>query len=536
MKKLFTFLLCAGYLCIQAQPLKLSWAKQMGGAGHDGKIAIELDHPGNIYTAGWFEGTADFDPGPNVNNVTSYGMQDVVICKYAATGAFVWARSIGGPGRDYITDIALDPSGNIFATGYFNGTADFDPGPGTYNLTSAPGDTSDSFVCKLDPNGNLLWAKQFGKARGYGTYKMTVNKAGASYVTGLFEGTADFDPGTNAHLLKAGGLQDGFILKLDANGNFEWAKQLEGTGNGYALIRCIDLDEAENVLVGGSFWGTFDLDPGPSVLSVTSLGWRDILILKLDANGNLLWEKHFGGKETEDVNALRIAKSGNIYLSGIFGDTTIDVDPGPDVYHLPFNGWTDFFLMKLDKQGNFRWCNAYGGDEYDSGESIDFDSLEQVYLAGRFRTVVDFDPGPATFTLSTIGSGADDSFLMQTDSSGKFIWASQIKGNMNYGRDVKVNQTSEVLMVGGFQNPTDMDPGPGVLVFNPPSGLPDAYLLKLEHDPTVGIKEISPWQLTCYPNPFQNEFYLKVENMKISCLRLFNVIGQEIIDLFHKSA
>ena len=109
---------------------------------------------------GSFQGTADFDPGAGTFNLTSAGDYDIFISKLDSSGNFVWAKSLGGTGYDVSYGIALDSGGNVYTTGSFSGTVDFDPGAGTFNLTSAG--TGDIFVSKLDSNGNFVWARSLG--------------------------------------------------------------------------------------------------------------------------------------------------------------------------------------------------------------------------------------------------------------------------------------------------------------------------------------------------------------------------------------
>jgi hypothetical protein len=123
------------------------WAKQMGGTSDDSGQGIAVDAAGKVYTTGYFRGTADFDPGPATFNLTSAGGFDIFVSKLDNAGNLVWAKQMGGPGHDQGWGIAVDGAGNVYTTGWFAGTADFDPGPGTFNLSRAGG--PDIFVSKL---------------------------------------------------------------------------------------------------------------------------------------------------------------------------------------------------------------------------------------------------------------------------------------------------------------------------------------------------------------------------------------------------
>jgi hypothetical protein len=188
------------------------WAKQMGGTDYDVGQGIAVDMAGNVYTTGYFQGTADFDPGPGSFNLTSTGNEDIFVSKLDSAGNLVWAKQMGGTSGDAGQDIAVDAAGNVYTTGFFYSTVDFDPGPGTFNLTST-GDT-DIFVSKLDSAGNFVWAKQMGGTDPDAGYDIAVDAAGNVYTTGYFWGTADFDPGPGSFNLTSAGFSDIFVSKL----------------------------------------------------------------------------------------------------------------------------------------------------------------------------------------------------------------------------------------------------------------------------------------------------------------------------------
>ena len=131
------------------------WAKSMSGTGADIAFSIFIDSSGNVYTTGYFTGTVDFDPGAGTSNLTSVGSTDIFISKLDSSGNFVWAKSMGGTGTDQANSISIDSSSNIYTTGYFAGTVDFDPGAGTSNLTSASG-SNDIFILKLGDTAPTL--------------------------------------------------------------------------------------------------------------------------------------------------------------------------------------------------------------------------------------------------------------------------------------------------------------------------------------------------------------------------------------------
>ena len=148
---------------------------------------------------------------------------------------FVWANQLGGTGSDIGYSIASDASGNVYTTGYYSGTVDFDPGPGVFTLTSA-GATNDIFVYKLNATGNLVWAKSLGGTGAEMGLSIAVDASGNVYTTGQFQGIADFDPGVGVVTFTSAGNYDIFVSKLDASGNYVWAKCFGGTALDYGSV------------------------------------------------------------------------------------------------------------------------------------------------------------------------------------------------------------------------------------------------------------------------------------------------------------
>ena len=248
------------------------------------------------------------------------------------TATFAWtpttpqvsASAFGGTSTDNGNAIAVDAAGNVYTTGYFQNTADFDPGIGISNLTSASLNGNDVFVSKLDSSGNFVWARSFGGTSTDTGNAIAVDAAGNVYTTGYFKGIADFDPGAGTSNLTAVGNQDVFVSKLDSSGNFVWAKSF-GAGSDDDATG-VAVDASGNVYTTGTFRSTVDFDPGAGVSNLTAVQ-PDVFVSKLDSSGNFVWAKSFGGTSTDNGNAIAIDASGNVYTTGYFY-VTADFDPG----------------------------------------------------------------------------------------------------------------------------------------------------------------------------------------------------------------
>lgn len=257
------------------------WAKAIRGSNNNIGSSISTDLSGNVYTAGSFEGTADFDPGIGIINLASAGENDIFIQKLDASGNFVWAKRMGLWYFDAATAIKVDDLGNIYTTGYYSFTVDFDPGVGVHNLESAGFAPYDIFIQKLDSDGNFVWAKSMGGSYDDLGYSIALDAAGNIYSTGRFHATADFDPGVGVENLVSGGSNDIFILKLDPSGNFVWAKSVGGVGSGSDIGFSLTVDGSNNVYTTGLYRYTVDFDPGAGVSNLTTVGNDDMFIQKL---------------------------------------------------------------------------------------------------------------------------------------------------------------------------------------------------------------------------------------------------------------
>ena len=325
----------------------LVWARAFGGTQADSGWSVAVDGSGNTYTTGSFNGTADFDPSSNTTNLISAGGNDVFVSKLDASGNLVWARGFGGTVEDISQSVAVDSSGNVYTTGYFNGTADFDPGSGITNLTPAGG--NDMFISKLNASGNLAWAKAIGDVDPDIGRSVAVDGSGNIYITGNFNGAVDFDPGSGSTILTSAGNNDVFMLKLNTSGNLVWARAFGGASSD--IGRSVAVDGSGNTYVTGHFQGTADFDPGAGFDNQTSEGNNDVFLSKLDASGNLLWAKTFGGPNSHIAVSVAVDGSGNTYITGYFVGAT-DFDPGPGTANLTSSSTNDMFVLKLDALGS----------------------------------------------------------------------------------------------------------------------------------------------------------------------------------------
>ncbi len=470
--EMIILLIMIGNMHAYSQSQNWLWANAIGRTSYDFGYSI-VDASGNTYTTGQFAGTVDFDPGAGTSNLTSAGGLDIFISKLDGSGNFVWAKTLGGTGYDAGFAIVLDASGNVYTTGSFSGTADFDPGAGTFNLTATG--TFDIFISKLDSSGNFVWAKAIvATVRSYADF-IAIDATGNVYTTGYFTGTADFDPGAGTFNLTPVNGDDIFISKLDASGNFVWAKKMGGNSNEFGVS--ITLDASGNVYTSGSFQGTADFDPGSSTFNLTPAGGWDNFISKLDSLGNFIWVKKMGGTANDEGYSIKTDAYGNVYSTGYFNGT-VDFDPGAGTFNLSSAGSEDMFISKLDLFGNLIWAKKIGGSSRDFGGSIAIDASGDIYTAGNFQGTVDVDPGAGVSNLTSVGHF--DIFILKLDSSGSFVWVKAIGGTAwDQGVSLALDASRDIYVTGLFHSPS-ISIGSSTLTNADPTGnTADIFIAKL---------------------------------------------------------
>jgi hypothetical protein len=440
-----------GFVAKYSHSGTLIWA-QSTGLGMEGGLCIAVDGTGNVFIGGGRneDGNPDvgrvakFDAAGNLLWITdvignsrggtnyvrgiavdgsgnsyvtggTFNWQDIYVAKLDPAGSQVWLNTVNsvGSGFDIGWAIALDSAGGVYVTGSYSGTADFDPGPGSYLLSSMNGRGSvpsdDVFVLKLDTDGVFAWAGSMGSANGDDSGSgIAVDSSSNVYLTGgwgaSFLGSAgsnDFDPGSGAVKLSHAGGSDAFVLKLDANRNLVWAKNIGGPN--YEVGHDITVDASGNVYTTGYFEGTVDFDPGKSKSLLASAGASDIFVSKLSNAGNSIAAVRMGGTNSDTGTGIVLDASNNVYTTGSFQGTG-DFDPGPGTFNLTSAGGFDAFLSKLTQAGAFAAGMSSALMPATSTQSASLGSLAPEGLDGSFPLfarfifdptldlVKDFDP------------------------------------------------------------------------------------------------------------------------------------------------
>jgi hypothetical protein len=422
----------------------VEWAKRFGDKESQSSTDIAVDSAGNILVVGTYHGQIDFGSQPP----TSAGGKDVFLAKLSPDGDFRWSRTMGDALNQYATGVVADGSDNVIVLGHFEGYADFGGGP----VMSAG--LNDIVVAKLSSDNVPIWTKRFGSAAEERSYALAVDFSDNVLIAGFAAGDVDFGgpaligpnglvfaklTGAGGHiwsrrfnadaadLLEAvqiaadpsGGVvfttsfggsiyidsttettsaddRDLLVVKLDPMGLPSWSLALGDGSLQYG--KGVAVDGEGNVFVAADLFGSVDI---PNA-TLTSAGSSDVLLLKLNPSGEVLWAKRFGDANEQTVSGIALDDSGNILMTGAFKGI-LDFGGEP----LESAGADDIFVVKLDVSGNHRWSRRFGGAGAQTATAVAADRSEYPVVAGDLF-------GDATFGAEPLTSaGSDDVFVLK---------------------------------------------------------------------------------------------------------------------------
>ncbi|MRG94153.1 hypothetical protein [Polyangium spumosum] len=374
------------------------WAKHFGDSAEQFRTTVAVDKVGNVALAGGWDGALDVDgkTSPVVG-----GLIDAYVVKLDASGLGQWAYRAGDADVQYATDVAFDPDGNVIVVGVAKGNVDFGDG-----VVTAPSAGTDIFVLKLDPGGQHLWHQRVGRAGSEdwrnpsvavavmpsgdivltGTLSGTLTFSGCAlptyggtdafvarlapdgtcvfgktfgpaddqaahgvaigpgeeiYVTGDFQVGLDLGGGT---LLEGRGGSDLFVLALDGAGKHLWSQRFGSVG--HQVGRSITVSPSGDVVVGGEFRGALEFYGEDAIISAQSgSGPSDVFVLKLDAEGRVLWGKGFGGDEWQGATTVLCDSKDQVLVGGWF-ERDLPLSSGETLTNSSMNG-TDGFVFAL---------------------------------------------------------------------------------------------------------------------------------------------------------------------------------------------
>jgi hypothetical protein len=356
-----------------------------------------------------------------------------------------WARTFGGAGDDQGNAVTADSFGNVYVTGNFKGTVDFDPGPDTWIMTSNA-DSQDAFVSMFDPQGNLIWAKAWGGPGTENAEDIFFNKE--IYVVGSFEGTTDFNPGSAVNNQFSKGGSDAYATCLDMDGKYLWATSWGGTKDDQAFSVTYDFSNLR-IMVTGYFQDSVTFPGGQSA---TSKGGMDIFLVDVAEGHNMLGT--YGGTDNDVGVGLARNITGTVLLTGGFS-SDVNFNPGGFGGGRHSAGSTDAFLAEYDlasgdKPAN-QAINTWGAGGADQGNAVCVHTFD-IYVTGFFCGSVDFNPGSGTDILASAGSG--DGYVCHYTTAWTYKGATQFGWNDVFARDsgqeITVDGSGNVYVAGNI--------------------------------------------------------------------------------------
>jgi len=351
-----------------------------------------------------------------------------------------WLKTYGvGGAPQTVYDLAITPEGDIIVVGGFGATIDL--GGGDIASTG----NYDIFVAKIDPLGNLVWAKRYGDASLQQALAVAVDAAGSIYFGGRIYGAADFGNGV---LLTSAGSDDAFVVKLDPNGGAIWGKAFGDAGS--QQVDAIAVTKANQVVIAGSFGGTVSF--GGSTF--TSAGGDDIFVAKLDESGFHSSSRAFGSTGYEAIRDIALNDAGQVFVTGVF-DTTLTIGGQT----LTSQGSRDVFAAELSPNLSPLWANGWGDPSFQEAFDVAVAPNGDVYLAGAFEGSIVF----ANEVLNTAGASARALYVTRIASTGDaVVWAKSFgdaTAVVGLGQLAVDTAADQVVIAGSFTGGIDFGGG-----------------------------------------------------------------------------
>jgi hypothetical protein len=386
---------------------EFKWVKTIGGAENDTGTALATDSLDNVYIVGTFSGTVAVD-AKSGTNLTSPSGTGVFVCRFNSDGVFGWARSMAGNGNVQGFAVGLDPVGNMYIGGSFDGQIDFNRIEGKDLITTWG--QLDGFVTKLTTEGAYGWTKVYG---GVGPDEITAIGAeitGNIYLAGYFALTMNINPGGTTENVIAQGAANAFIVKLNPSGQKIWSKVIIGQGKDQILALAVN--DLGFLVVGGVFEQTFQ--------SQTSNGKSDGFVSLYSTDGSNLWTRTFGGTEADMVNGVAIDSNSNVYATGSFTGTVNFRQSFGGFDSKISAGLTDAFAVRILSSGEYGAATTAGGPKADAAYAISYNPMTiTLFWAGSFQDTANLDPRYYLGTLVNtntvekhVSFGSDDCFLI----------------------------------------------------------------------------------------------------------------------------
>ncbi|MCB0766542.1 MAG: T9SS type A sorting domain-containing protein [Flavobacteriales bacterium] len=525
MRNTLLSLLVTSTIAGTAQPIGNEWLLRFGAEAT--RIVALPD--GHAFIIGRHNGPLDYDPGEGENIHTTSGISSYTafMIELDADGGYVGDLRLSSTAGVGISHCHFDAEGNMYVSGSFSGTLDIDPADDSeFLLTSTNG--NDAYFMKLGPARELVWGYRIGGTNSDGASSITTDADGDVYICGNYSFTVDFDPGPGTESLTGGGQSNTYLLKLDANGAFQWVRKWHSQFFFISLSRVIVHPNGDLYALG--YWtGELDFDPeAGEAIHDTPDNYSDAMILRMTTDGSYLDAYRLQGTDLQTPSSMVLASNGDLLLSGTMRGS-MDIDPGEGQTVLTATGTsTDGWMARLTQNGELVWGHQFGGPDTDQVFNIMEDAFGNINCLGSFIGEVDLDPtaGVALFNADLFW----DVCLLTFDPAGDFL------GALHYGagEDAQTDANGSAAMTDGSIlfggrgfGPCDLDPGPGVeIVQGPTSSSYQPFICRVDQAGTVGISMQDVSVPTLHPNPTREQLYITYEGEQTTVARILDANGR----------
>ncbi|HKK58758.1 MAG TPA: T9SS type A sorting domain-containing protein [Salinivirga sp.] len=498
----------AGFIAKYASDGTYLWTTILDGTQHNWILDLTIIDGNNagVYVAGAYSDQIDFDPGSSSVSYIAEDSYDAFVAGYnLETGALIQEYVYAGTESEFATSITSYGNNNIVVAGTFRGQIDFNFYKDEKVIFTSNGE-SDFFIRNFSPAGGAFWSRRIG---GTGNdlldhRTLEVDAAYNIYLGGSFQNVVDFDPdNTNTYEMTSEGGKDAFLLALNSDAQFQWAKQTGNANDESTTALTID---STGIYSAISFTGTISCIVGyaggmPVFEDFTSYGGQDILLTKHTMGGQIIGDSfgHIGGDLEDQCNDLMTDNDGHVFATGYFMSSDFDLNPQEETQIFGSSGGKDIFMAGYSSSYDYEWANKYGGNEDDEGINLLYDSRE-IYCAGTFRNTVNFDISTET------SNGQEDLFLLATS-----IWNTETEI-----LDFEIPQSIAPAIIDGEASTIDIVVGNGVDItsltptitlslgasVDPPSGVaqdftdPKIYTVLAENG-----SDVQHWTVTVTEDP-----------------------------------
>ncbi|MDA3868335.1 MAG: hypothetical protein PF489_16500, partial [Salinivirgaceae bacterium] len=391
------------------------WTTVLNGSLHNWLMDLTIigGSRAGVYVAGAYSGDIDFDPGFSSVTYTAEDSYDAFLAGYdLETGELLQEYVYVGSDSEFARSITSYDDNHLVVAGTFEGQIDFTPdSPGSLHTSNGE---RDIFITCLSPAGGAFWIYSIGGTGhdGITSNNLEVDADNNIYLGGSFSDVVDFDPDIfTSHEMTSEGGKDAFLLALNSDAQFQWAKQMGNVNDETTTALTLD---STGIYSAITFTGTISCVVGyaggmPIFEDFTSNGGQDILLTKHSFGGQIIGDSfgHIGGDLEDQCNDLMTDNEGHVFATGYFLSSDFDVNPQDETQVFGTHGGKDIFMAAYSVSYDYEWANKYGGTEDDEGVNLLYDS-QKIYCAGTYRNTVNFDISTET------SNGQEDFFILAT--------------------------------------------------------------------------------------------------------------------------